>query len=307
MSMVPQDLRLAARGGERHIAKRVQGIELRLRRLGDERIGDAVFRVEPERRVGLEAARQREQQVVGHLALGQPHILRAAAVDLDVELRIVEILLDAHVGNARHVADLRLQFLRERVVGCDVKSADLDINGRRGAEIQNLADDVGGQESEADAGIRLRQRCPQLTHIVRGRAMVFFQRDENVGIGGRGRRGVAVREVDAADRQADIVDHARYFGPRNGFPDGRLDLIGEPCGFLDPQAGMAAQVQLDLTAVDRRKEVTAEPRDECKRRQHAAEEHRDEDAAPCNHARENLVVAHPQRLEAALKGTLHCD
>ena len=74
-----------------------------LRHLRDDRIGDAVLRVEPEIRLHLAAAGERDQQAVGDVALGQPDLAGKRAVDVDVDLRIVEHLLDARVGDAGHL------------------------------------------------------------------------------------------------------------------------------------------------------------------------------------------------------------
>jgi hypothetical protein len=85
----------------------------------------------------------------------------------------------------------------------------------------------------------------------------FRQIDIDVRIARPNRRRSAVCQVDAAVRQPDVVDDAADFLGRNGFPDGGFDLIAQRGGFLDARAGPGAQMQLDLTAVNRRKEILA--------------------------------------------------
>ena len=47
------------------------------------------------------------------------------------------------------------------------------------------------------------------------RLMFRSQADQNVGVRRSGRGGIAVRKVDAAVRQADVVDDAGDFAGRN--------------------------------------------------------------------------------------------
>ena len=54
--------------------------------------------------VRLEAAGERHQHVRCHVALGHAEQRRLAAIDVDLELRMVEDLLDAQVHGARHAA-----------------------------------------------------------------------------------------------------------------------------------------------------------------------------------------------------------
>ena len=71
---------------------------------------------------------------------------------------------------------------------------------------------------------------------------------------------LAVGHVDAADRQADVVNDAIEFVGRDGLPDRLLDLIAELGGLLDPGADLSAQMQFDLATVDRREEVLTQER-----------------------------------------------
>ena len=61
-------------------------------------------------------------------------------------------LLDARVGDAGDRADLRQQRVRVVEVRVEVRAADLQVDRRRRAEVEDLADDVGRRERERDAG-----------------------------------------------------------------------------------------------------------------------------------------------------------
>ena len=145
---------------DRHVRQVRHAVDAVLRHLGDDRIGDAVFGVEPEIRLDLAAAGERDEQAVGDVALGQPDLVGKRAVDVDIDLRIVEHLLDAQVGDAGHLADALQQIGGIGVIGLLVVADDLHVDRRRQAEIQDLRDDVGRQEGEGRAREFLRQvRC----------------------------------------------------------------------------------------------------------------------------------------------------
>ena len=103
-----QHLRGAAgRAGDGQVLQRFQRVQLIFRRLGDDGIGDAVLGIEPEIRRGLDGAGQRGGQRVGDVLLGQAELGDAAAVDVEIELRIVAGLLQAGIGDAGNGCDLR--------------------------------------------------------------------------------------------------------------------------------------------------------------------------------------------------------
>ena len=151
----------AAGGGDRQVLQRVERVDLVLRRLHHDRVGHAVLGIEPVGRRDLAAAGEIDHQAVGHVALGHADILRARAVDVDVEARAVERLLDARIGEARNVAQPAQQLLRIGEVRRQIGAADLQVDRRRRAEIQDLADDVGRQERERHAGEARRQFLAQ--------------------------------------------------------------------------------------------------------------------------------------------------
>src|SRR5438309_1508620 len=106
----------------------------------------------------------------------------------------------------------------------------LDIDGSGQAEIQNLAYHVSGQESETDPWKLLRKCQTKLVNVV-VRGMVFGgQGHENVDVRGANRSRIAVRQIDAAIRQAYVVNDALDFACWN-LPSNRLlDLVTEVGG-----------------------------------------------------------------------------
>ncbi len=85
------------------------------------------------------------------VAFRQPDDAGEFAVEIDFQRRILELLLDARVGDARNMADLRKQLVGEGAAGVEVGAGDLDVERRRRAEIEDLADDIGGKERESRA------------------------------------------------------------------------------------------------------------------------------------------------------------
>ena len=123
-----------------------------LRSLRDDRIGHAILRVDPERRSDLETAGQTFLQALCDVAFVQADLRRAHPVDLDAKRRIVGRLLDSRVGDAGDAGDLSQQFVGVNVVGGELGADDLNVDRRGKAEIENLRDDVGRQESEVVPG-----------------------------------------------------------------------------------------------------------------------------------------------------------
>ena len=267
-------MRIAGRG-DRQRLQRAQRVDLVLRRLHHDRIGHAVVRVEIVGRRDLRAAGEIDDEAVGDVALGQADILRAGAVDIDVEGRIVRRLLDARIGNAGNPADPAQQLVGVGEIRFQIGAADLQVDRRRRAEIQDLADDVGRQEREAHAGKLPRQLLAQRLDVFGGRPVAFLQLDLDVAILRADHAGVVVGHVDAGDRHADVVGQRLDLAGRNDLAD-RLLHVGELVGgFLDAGADLGADMHQDVAGIDGGEEVAAEKR-------HQQERHRD-DAEEADH------------------------
>ena len=134
-----------ARGVDRKIAQCRKRIDLVLRRLQRHRIVDAVLLVEPEGGRHLDRAGQIDDEAIGHVGGRHAGVARARAVDIDIQCRQCGRLLDARIGHAGDVTHLREQLVGIGVVRGQIAAADLQVNRRRRAEIEDLADDIGRQ------------------------------------------------------------------------------------------------------------------------------------------------------------------
>ena len=161
-----------------------------------------------------------------------------------------------------------------------------------------------GRIGERRARKRLRQLLAQGFHIDGGRNLPLAQTDENVGVEDADRSGVAVGDVDAADRQADVVDDAGEPVRRNDRADLLLDLIGEEGRFLDAGPGRGAHVDLDRRRIDQRKEILAKKRRKAKRQQRDADEPEGEREAAPQRQLQQAEIALPEPLEIGLESSL---
>ena len=110
-AMPPSTVVGAPRGVDGQILQRRQRVELVLRGLQRDRIGDAVLLVQPVGGRHLAGAREVDDQAVGHVGRGHAGVLRARAVDVDIERRLRGRLLDARIGDARNMPDLRQELV----------------------------------------------------------------------------------------------------------------------------------------------------------------------------------------------------
>src|SRR5262245_21922770 len=163
-----------------------------------------------------------------------------------------------YVGRAGNVTHSVRDLLSDHIVRVDIAADYLHVNGRGQTEIQNLAHDIRWLEKELNSGKSKRQILAQLLYIIRSRMMVLLiQRNKNLGIGCAYRSTGAVRRVDRAERQADVVENRDQFVFGNLIPQKLLNFIAEPRRFLDSRSGTAAHVQAKDTCVHCGKEVLA--------------------------------------------------
>ena len=154
-----------------------------LRRLRDDVVVDADFRIEPE--VGLQqrGAGERRQQARGDLLLRDAELQGLGAIDVDLEGRIVLRLGNAEIADARESVRISLlQAQRDVVVGVQIVAVDLRIDRRGQAEIEHLADDVGGLKIHGDVGKLGGQQFADLLLVAGGRLMVGLELDQQVGV-----------------------------------------------------------------------------------------------------------------------------
>src|SRR5580692_4608918 len=262
---ISENLRRDAGRGSGHwrVLQRLVIIHAILRRLHGDVVAYAVLRIEPEGRRGLKAVAQRNENVARDILGLQANGLRACAIDIHVKRGFVESLLHVDVNGSGDMAELVRQFFRHNVVAALVRSRYRDVDRRGRSEIQDLRHDVGRLKEELRTRKSLRQLLAELVDVSAGRLPAFFlQLHEDFGVGSAERSGIAIAQIDAAVRDADIVQNRLQFLRRNGFADDGVDLIGEARRFLDTKAGASTEVQTNLPGIDFGKEIPAEHEDE---------------------------------------------
>ena len=100
-----------------------------------------------------------------------------------MKLGVIEILLDTRIGNARHVANLCQDLVRDLAIRLYIGAVDLNIHRRRQSEIQNLRDDIGGQKVKRHAGKFHGKILAQVADVIGSRMVLFVERHENVRVG----------------------------------------------------------------------------------------------------------------------------
>ena len=88
------------------VLQRLISVHAILRRLHRDVVANAVFRIQPESRRGLEAGAERDEQVLGYVLGLQAQGLNACAVDIHMQRRLVEGLLHMDVRGTGNVAQL---------------------------------------------------------------------------------------------------------------------------------------------------------------------------------------------------------
>ena len=132
------------RRSNRHVLKVLQGLNPVLGGLGCQVIVDAILPIQEKGRSRLKASAQRHQQAAGDVALGEAAAGCFRAVHVDMEFRVIEVLLNARVDDTRYLAYLVQYLVGDLSIALDVGALDLNIDGRGQAKVQNLSDDVGG-------------------------------------------------------------------------------------------------------------------------------------------------------------------
>src|SRR5579862_4421065 len=110
--------------------------------------------------------------------------LGLGAFDSEVQERLVKGLLDSQVSRAGYVSDLLEQLIRPRAIAFQIVTDDLNVDGRRQPEVQNLSDDIRRQKGEHHTRELLRQAQSKFLHISIGGMMLGRQSHQNVRVRG---------------------------------------------------------------------------------------------------------------------------
>ncbi len=150
--------------------------------------------------------------------------------------------------------------LGEHVVGdlaivgsvCTLK---LDVDGRGEAEVEDLGNDVGGQEVEGDAGKVAGEPLAKLGYKIGGGSVVFFEGDHDVSVACAEEAGGGVLEVERAVGQADVVEDVVHLPGGDDGADLLLDEIAEFGGLFDAGPALGADVEDEGAVVAAGEEV----------------------------------------------------
>src|SRR6185295_15722497 len=244
-----------AGGGHRHVEQRVERVEAVLRRLHRDVVDHAVLRIEPEGGRGLRAAREREQHVLPDVESRQADLLQPRAVHLQVDRRAVHALVHVRVDRAGDLLDLLGQLGGERVVGGQVRAAELHVDRRRQAEVEDLRDDVGRLHEELDAGEPPGELRAQQGRELLGGAVALLQRHQDLAVERADGAGVAVGEVDARVGHAEVVEDGVQLAGRDQRADLGRGAGGGGGGGGEGRAGGGGEVRAGLAGVGGREEV----------------------------------------------------
>src|SRR5439155_13595531 len=107
-----------------------------------------------------------------------------------------------------------------------------------------------------------------------------------------------------AIREADVVEDVVELVGRNGPPNGVLDELHHPGGFLNAGASFVAHMEEYLAAIRAREEVLSQPGHQEKGGETAQEKHRDEEGPPLDQGREQPLVGQAQAFKPALERLL---
>ena len=179
------DFRLRRAGAsDRNIFQILQAVNNVLGRLRGDVVAHSGALVEPVSGCCLKTAAKRDEHIVGHITRGIADLLRFGAIHFDVQFGLVESLLDAQVHGTGHKFQAIQQIVGKDTIGREIAPEDLDVNGSGQAEIEDLADDVRGQEVKSDAREVLGQFDAQVVHVLGGRMMILGKFSKNIGVAG---------------------------------------------------------------------------------------------------------------------------
>ena len=111
--------------------------------------------------------------------------------------------------------------------------------------------------------------------------MFRVQRDQNFAIRRADGRVITEREINSADREANIVEDILNFIGRNHFANHASYFVKTFFGCFQSRSDWRAHVQTKLARIYRGKEIAAEEWDKAKRDQHKTAHRGEDNTAMC--------------------------
>lgn len=125
-----------------------------------------VLGVHPKRRRSLEAAAQRNQEILRNVVSSEAELFSFRALDSETQVRLIEGLLNPQICCSRNRSHLLEQRVRIHLVPCHVVSHNLNIYGSWQAKIQNLANHIGRQKRKAHTRELSWQSQTELVNVI---------------------------------------------------------------------------------------------------------------------------------------------
>src|SRR5207302_5559053 len=119
---------------------------------------------------------------------------------------------------------------------------------------------IRGQKIEDDARKITRQALAQCSNILRGGAMFFPERDENVRVSRADQARGGVLQIQCAVGQPDVIENVVHLIGWHGPANVLLDEVAEPGCLLDAGTALGAHMKDERARVAAGEEVLAKER-----------------------------------------------
>ena len=198
---------------------------------------------------------ERGNDVVHHFFLRETQLAGVDPVNVQPQAGIIQILRDVDLAHSRQLPDAAAEILRQAIDLMQVSPADLDIDGRRHAAVQDRVHHRAAGEERADVGILRRHLLLHAIHVFEAaQAMRLVQRDLNRGRVGSRVAGVERREVRD---DSDVGDHHLEVFLAHHLPDQVLHLRDILLGQFNTGPSRNLQIDRELASVSARKKRQA--------------------------------------------------
>ena len=214
-------------------------------------------------------------------------------------------LLHVDIGGAGNLPHPVRDLLRDEVVALHVGAGDLNVDGRRQSEVQDLRHDVGRLEEELHSRKAARQFLAQRADVSRRGVVMFrIQSHQDFRVAGADHAGIAIGEIEARIGQPNIVEDRHQFIFGDLLVQVFLNLIAEPGGLFHAQSGTGPHVQPHQAGIHRREEVLAQEEHQSHRQNAKRQKARSEHLAMSEGGFQKLVIAAAKLLETGLEPAL---
>src|SRR5579863_10381455 len=162
------------------------------------------------------------------------------------------------INDAWNCGNAPAQLLCDAQIGRAIPTNRPDVDLSRQTKIEDLGDHIGRLKIECRLWKLSREHLAQLADITRSRRMPLPESHENHAVVGSDGRAVCKGQVVHTLRYADVVDDELPLLVRDNITKFVFDGLEKSLGGFDSGAGRGANVQLDLSGVDRWKEIAAD-------------------------------------------------